>query len=134
MRAWKLGFSRAGTLAGEKWEFTMHVRADREANPAPDRLLPHSINDEREALGELFSRRRIRPYTEGEDILLGTMREGVRLVSDGILNRHVLQQLTRKQTAPTAYQLPHPHRQSREAPSSFPWPRQMEEGMLRKPA
>jgi hypothetical protein len=33
---------------------------------------------------------------EGEDILFDMMSEGVRLVSDGIFNRYVLQQLAHK--------------------------------------
>jgi hypothetical protein len=33
---------------------------------------------------------------EGKDVLLEMMNDGVRFVCGGVLNRHVLQQLTRK--------------------------------------
>jgi len=40
---------------------------------------------------------------EGENLLLGMMREGVRFVCGKVLKRHVLQQLARERTANLEY-------------------------------
>jgi len=78
-------FSWSEKLTDEKRELTMNLKADREAIPVRDPLSPRSIDDQREAIGELFLRSQARLYKTALRIV-GNPEDAEDALQDGLLS------------------------------------------------